>query len=271
MVIHRLKIAVLCSVLLAGCSSTDQDGAYDPFESVNRRVFEFNHSLDKGAALPAATYYKHALPDGLRTGLHNFLSNLNIPVTMANDLLQGDLTYAGYAACRLGVNTTVGILGIVDRATDMGCPSREEDFGQTLGSYGVPGGPYMVLPLIGSTLPRDIAGKLAVDHYFNPISYLQYNGKTYVGWGQNLIKVVDQRSRAVSSLREVERNSVDYYSAMRRLYMQRRNAAIHNEIPQPLAPLPNDPAPPRPTDEEGTPSSNTPVLTNAPPEFSPSR
>lgn len=223
------KSALLLVVLLGGCASPNADGVYDPFEPVNRKVFDFNHTLDNHAALPAASYYKNALPDTTRTGVHNFLSNLSLPVTFANDLLQGELTYAGYAVCRLGVNTTVGVLGVMDPASDWGCPGRDEDFGQTLGVYGVPGGPYMVLPLIGSSLPRDIAGKLVVDHYFNPLSYLQYNGKTYVGLGQNAIKVVDQRSRAVGALHEVERTSIDYYAAMRRLYVLRRNAAIHNE------------------------------------------
>jgi phospholipid-binding lipoprotein MlaA len=210
---------------------------YDPIEPVNREIFDFNHSLDKRAALPAASYYKNAVPDPLRIGVHNFLANLSLPVTFANDVLQGEVTYAGYAICRLGVNTTVGVLGFMDPASDWGCPGRDEDFGQTLGSYGVPGGPYLVLPLVGASLPRDIAGKFAVDHYFNPLSYLQYNGKTYVGLGQNALKIVDQRSRAVGALHEVERTSIDYYAAMRRLYVQRRDAAIRND-PQPVAPPP---------------------------------
>jgi phospholipid-binding lipoprotein MlaA len=234
----RLKIpnrtsALMLTVLLAGCGGTNADGIYDPFEPVNREVFAFNHSLDRHAALPAASYYRNAVPGGVRTGVHNFLSNLGLPVTFANDVLQGDLTHAGYSVCRLGVNSTVGVLGVMDPASGYGCPGRDEDFGQTLGVYGVPGGPYLVMPLLGATLPRDIAGRLLVDHYFNPLSYLQYNGKTYVGLGQSLIKVVDQRSRAVGALREVERTSVDYYAAMRRLYVERRNDAIHNTSPDP--------------------------------------
>jgi len=225
----NLKSALVIAVLLAGCSSTNTDGVYDPFEPVNREIFEFNHSLDKNAALPAATYYKHALPDDLRGGVHNFLSNLALPVTFANDVLQGEITQAGYAVCRLGVNTTVGVLGILDPAADWGCITNDEDFGQTLAVYGVPGGPYLVIPLLGSSLPRDALGKIFVDHYFNPIAYLQYRGKFYVGMGQNVIKMVDQRSRAVSALHEVERTSIDYYAAMRRIYVQRRNAAIQND------------------------------------------
>lgn len=253
----KLTLALVFATLLAGCASTNADGVYDPLEPVNRKIFDFNHALDKGAALPAASAYKAALPDGLRTGVHNFLANLTLPVTFANDVLQGDLTYAGYAICRLGVNTTVGILGVTDPATEMGCPGRDEDFGQTLGVYGVPGGPYLVLPLIGSSQPRDFLGKLAVDHYFNPLSYLQYDGKTYVGWSESAIKIVDQRSRAVRALHEVERTSIDYYAAMRRLYVQRRNAAIDN-VPPPWT------APPPVTNDQDQPSDKSATVPQAP-------
>jgi phospholipid-binding lipoprotein MlaA len=219
---------------MGGCAAPNADGIYDPFEGVNRTVFDFNHTLDNRAALPAATYYKSALPDDVRAGVHNFLANLSVPVDFANDVLQGEFTQAGYAVCRVSVNTTAGILGVLDPAAGMGCPDRDEDFGQTLGVYGVPGGPYLVLPLLGSSLPRDVAGKVLVDHYFNPLAYLQYRGKFYVGLGQNVIKVVDQRSHAVAALREVERNSIDYYASMRRLYIERRNAAIRNDPPESL-------------------------------------
>lgn len=227
----KLKPILILAVLLGGCASTNSDGIYDPFEPMNREVFDFNHSLDKNAALPAATYYKHALPNGMRTGVHNFLSNLSLPVTFANDVLQGEMTRAGYAMCRLGVNTTVGVLGVMDPASGWGCESHDEDFGQTLAVYGVPGGPYLVLPLLGSSLPRDVVGKVFVDHYFNPLGYVAYRGKYFVSLGQNVIKAVDQRSRAVSALHEVERNSIDYYAAMRRLYVLRRNSAIDNDAP----------------------------------------
>jgi len=247
--------------MLGGCAGSNPDGIYDPFEPVNREVFDFNHSLDRNAALPAATYYKHALPDGMRTGVHNFLSNMSLPVTFANDVLQGEITRAGYAVCRLGVNTTIGILGIMDPASDLGCIAHDEDFGQTLAVYGVPGGPYMVLPLLGASLPRDVAGKFAVDHYFNPLGYVSYRGKYFVSIGQNVLKVVDQRSRAVSALHEVERTSIDYYAAMRRLYVLRRNSAVSNDPltvpPPPGAPPPGDAAP------DGTTASAEPPVVAA--------
>jgi phospholipid-binding lipoprotein MlaA len=268
--VPKFKVILVLAVLLGGCADATHDGVYDPFEPVNRGIFDFNHSLDNRAALPAATYYKSALPDTVRLGVHNFMANLTLPVSFANDLLQGELTYAGYAICRLGVNTTVGVLGFMDPATDWGCTGRDEDFGQTLGVYGVPGGPYLVLPLLGSSTTRDMAGKLLVDHYFNPFAYIRYSGKFYVGLGQNAIKAVDQRSRAVSALHEVERNSIDYYAAMRRLYAVRRDAAIDN-LPRPDAPPPQAPgiSPdggdiPTPSDKPTTTSAATPPAPLAP-------
>lgn len=255
----NLKSALVFAVLLAGCSSSNSDGVYDPFEPVNREIFEFNHALDKNAALPAATYYKNALPEGLRGGVHNFLSNLALPVTFANDVLQGEITQAGYAACRLGVNSTVGVLGVMDPAAGWGCVTFDEDFGQTLAVYGVPGGPYLVIPLLGSSLPRDALGKIFVDHYFNPLGYVRYSGKYYVSLGQNVIKLVDARSRAVSALHEVERTSIDYYAAMRRLYVLRRNAAIKNDMLVPQAP----------PDESDLPASSAPAPAEKPPANAP--
>lgn len=220
-------LLVVC-LLLAGCASQTDSAVNDPFEPINRQVFAFNHSLDKHAALPAASYYKSAVPDGMRDSVHNFLSNLTIPVTFANDLLQAEFTQAGIAVCRLGVNTTVGVLGFMDPATGWGCPENDEDFGQTLAVYGVPGGPYLVLPFLGSTLPRDMAGKILVDHYFNPLGYVTYRGKYYVSMGTNVIKMVDQRSRSISALSDIERTSIDYYAAVRSIYLQKRDSAIQN-------------------------------------------
>jgi len=209
-------------LLLGGCSCGTKDAINDPLEPVNREIFAFNRSLDTKAALPAATYYKSAVPGGAREGVHNFLSNLSLPVTFANDALQGRMTLASETICRFGVNTSIGVLGVMDPATDMGCPEHDQDFGLTLASYGVPGGPYMVLPLLGPTMPRDLFGKLVVDHYFNPLGYVSYDGKLYVSLTENLVKLVDQRSRHVGELHDVERNSIDYYSSMRAIYYQKR-------------------------------------------------
>ena len=226
-VTKRIKCAVtLFALMLGGCASTE--GVNDPLEPVNREIFAFNHTLDKHAAVPAASYYKSAMPDDVREGVHNFLSNLSEPVTFANDILQGEATRAGYSICRFGVNTTIGVIGIMDPATGMGCPGHSEDFGQTLGTYGVPGGPYLVLPLLGSSQTRDAAGKIFVDHFFNPLGYVAYHGKLYVSLSESFLSTVDQRSRAVDSLRDIERRSIDYYATMRSAYLQKRDNEINN-------------------------------------------
>ena len=228
--------AIAVTSLLAGCANSQGDAVNDPLEPINRKVFAFNQTLDNRAALPAATYYKSAVPDGAREGVHNFLSNLTLPVTFTNDVLQGEETLAGKAACRFGVNTTAGILGVMDPATGMGFPEDDEDFGKTLAVYGVPGGPYMVLPFLGSTLPRDLAGKILVDHYFNPLGYVTYDGKLYVSLTEKLLKLVDQRSRHIEALRSIERSSIDYYAAMRSIYLQRRDNKAGNADVAPDAP-----------------------------------
>ena len=221
---------IAVTLLLGGCASSSQsDAVNDPLESVNREVFAFNHSLDNRAALPAATYYTSAVPQDARDGVHNFLSNLSLPVTFANDVLQGETTQAGNTVCRFGVNTTVGVLGIMDPASGMGYSEHEADFGQTLAVYGVPGGPYMVLPLLGSTQPRELAGKLLVDLYFNPLGYVTYHGKLYVSLTENVLKLVDQRSRKIGALRDVERTSIDYYASMRNIYLQKHSTNSSDE------------------------------------------
>ena len=219
---------ITLALSLYGCASSS---ANDPLEPVNRVFFNFNHTLDDRAALPAATYYKSAVPQSVRSGLHNFTSNLALPVTFANDILQGEVMRAGETASRLGVNTTLGFGGVTDPATGMGMPEHSEDFGQTLGSYGVPGGPYLTLPLLGAALPRDLVGRIFVDHFFNPLGYLSYHGKLYVSLAQSAIGLVDQRSRNIDSLRTIERTSVDYYASMRDLYLKRRDDEIHNRTP----------------------------------------
>jgi phospholipid-binding lipoprotein MlaA len=236
----RALALLLFGPALAACSSVNEWSATDPLEGFNRQMFRINQSLDRHAALPAAVFYKSSVPEDFRDGFHNVLSNVGTPVTFANDILQGEFSRAGVAAERFGVNTTAGFLGVIDRATEWGLPQQSEDFGQTLGVYGVPPGPYVVLPLIGAALPRDAIGKIYVDHYFSPLSYFDYSGRYYVSLGARLFSTVDGRARAIDDLRDIERNSVDYYAAMRDIYLKRRQDQVDNKAPSdaidPLAP-----------------------------------
>jgi phospholipid-binding lipoprotein MlaA len=222
---------------LCACASVQKWSDNDPFEPFNRKMFWINQKLDHNAALPAAVFYRSSVPGGIRDGLHNVLSNVGMPITFANDILQGQFSRAGTAAKRFCVNTTVGILGVMDPATGMGLPMQQEDFGQTLGVYGVPPGPYVVLPLLGASLPRDAVGRIFVDHYFSPLSYIDYSGRYYVSLGARVFSTVDGRARAIEEIRDIERDSVDQYAGMRDAYIRHRQEQVENRTPQddPLA------------------------------------
>jgi phospholipid-binding lipoprotein MlaA len=225
-------VAVLAfSAWVAGCSSSPEAiEQNDPFEPLNRDVFKFNHGLDNRVALPVATFYHSVAPDEFRDHLHYFLSNLHLPVTFANDVLQGHFERGGQAIGRFAANTTLGFVGVFDVATDWGMPQHDEDFGQTMGYYGVGEGPYLVLPLLGPAVPRDIAGGL-VDHYLDPLGYLNFHDKFIWSWSRSALSFVDSRSRSIDSLREIQRSSIDLYATTRSLYRQSRDAAIHNGEP----------------------------------------
>ncbi len=223
----RILAAVTLGSALAGCVTPDEP--YDPLEPVNRAVFEFNQRLDRNAALPAASYYAETVPNPVRTHIHNVLANLSGPVTTANYALQGEITYAGEALARFAVNTTIGLAGVFDVATDWGLPERSRDFGLTLGTAGVPPGPYLVIPFGGSTAVRDLAGSY-VDGFVSPRRYVgNYSGKPYIGLVRNVIGTVDTRSRNIDAYRDIERNSVDYYATMRNDYLQRRTRLIEQK------------------------------------------
>jgi phospholipid-binding lipoprotein MlaA len=199
----------------------------DPLEDMNRFFFDLNQRVDRHAAQPVATAYKDNVPQTVRGSLHNLLENLGGPVTVANDLLQVQFENAGVAAGRFVVNTTVGVAGVFDVATDWGMPARARDFGETMGTYGMPTGPYLVLPLRGSTDVRDFAGNF-VDGYATPLRYVRYEGNEYVGWMKSTLGSMDNRSTRANDYRDIERNSVDYYATMRTLYLERRARLIED-------------------------------------------
>jgi phospholipid-binding lipoprotein MlaA len=231
--ISSALLAVLLSLMAAGCASSDNKeaaAADDPLEPMNRFFFSFNQTLDRNAALPAASFYVSTVPNPLRTGVHNFLSNLDGPVDFVNSMLQFHLEEAGGAISRFGINSTLGLGGIFDIATGWGLPEEQEDFGQTLGVYGLGQGPYLVLPLRGPSAVRDFAGSY-VDGYFSPLYYVRYSGRQYVGLVRASLGSVDNRSANIMTFREIERSSVDFYATMRDFYRQRRDNAIRNGKP----------------------------------------
>jgi phospholipid-binding lipoprotein MlaA len=238
------KLIFVCAfgLLTAGCaSSANQEAAAanDPLEPMNRYFFDFNQKLDRNAALPAATFYTATMPNPARRGIHNFLDNLGGPVNVVNDLLETQFTNAAKAGGRFLINTTIGVAGIFDVATDWGLPARNRDFGETMGTYGVPQGPYLVLPFRGPTAVRDIGGDY-VDGFFSPLYYfhVQYTGKQYVGLVKSTIGSVDNRSQNIVTYRDIERASVDFYATMRDYYRQRRQRQVEDKS-APTAELPD--------------------------------
>jgi phospholipid-binding lipoprotein MlaA len=228
----RMMGVLALGLLLQGCAllQTKDDGPQqisDPLETMNRFFFDVNERIDRHAALPVTNAYNENVPQRVRGTFHNVLENLGGPVTVANDLLQAQFENAGVAAGRFLVNSTVGIAGIFDVATEWGMPARHRDFGETLGTYGVPPGPYLVLPLRGSTDIRDFAGNY-LDGYATPLRYVHYDGNQYVGWMNSTLGSLDNRTLNIAAYRDIERASVDYYSTMRTLYMERRARLIED-------------------------------------------
>lgn len=231
-------LAVAFTLVLAGCAS-DQDtpaqaeaaaAANDPFEPMNRVIFGMNTGFDNAILLPVAQAYVDVVPEPARNSVHNVLENLNLPVTFANDVLQGEMTRAGQTFGRFTINTTIGIGGLIDFASDFGIPDHTEDFGQTLGVWGVGEGPYLVAPFFGPDPPRDMAGQVA-DIFMDPTTYIHINGHIYWSAGREVAEAIDLRSRSIDQIESIERSSVDYYASVRSLYRQHRNNEIRNGKP----------------------------------------
>ena len=224
-----LVAAVLATASLAGCA-TDPSGQNDPYEKTNRSIFSFDQALDHAVARPVAVFYNHAVPEFARDGVHNFLSNLDAPVIFGNDVLQGSPDRAGQTLGRMVINSTIGLGGLVDVAAKMGIAPHEEDFGQTLGVWGVGEGPYLVVPLTGPSNPRDSVGTV-VDYFMDPLTYMKWNNSTLYMGIRTGMGFVDLRARNVDNLDQIERTSVDLYATTRSLYRQHRNAEIRNGAP----------------------------------------
>ena len=235
---------VAATVLVAGCATPppasdsaavaafQQDN--DPYEPFNRAMLDFNLALDKAILKPVAFVYKEGVPDPLRTNVYNFLENLRSPVIFANDLLQGEMDRAGTTLLRFGMNTTVGLLGINDFATEAGIHKHDEDFGQTLAVWEVKPGPYLVLPIFGPSNPRDGVG-LIVDTLLDPVTWL---APSEYRIGRAVTRAVDRRARRYDEINDLEKNSLDFYSTVKSLYRQRRLDEIRNGAPSAISPAP---------------------------------
>ena len=226
----RNAVSAAMLYALAACASPggEPEQIADPLERVNRYIFAANLALDATVIEPVATIYRDIVPDPARDSMRNFLRNLESPVLLANDVLQRDINAAGVTTKRFFINTTVGIFGLFDRAADMGLVRRDEDFGQTMATYGVGPGVYLVLPILGPSSLRDAAGNL-VDYYFDPLNYYANNtDRGNITLLRAGIRGVDTRARVIETLDEIERTSIDFYATIRSLYHQRRQSDIRN-------------------------------------------
>jgi phospholipid-binding lipoprotein MlaA len=247
-----LSDLLLCSALvLSGCASqpstqpssqqqvtTYEEEFNDPFEDANRKIFAFNQFVDRNAIVPVAKAYRAALPDPVRDSLRDFLNNLREPLVFVNDTLQGQFQRAGETLGRFVINSTFGMGGVVDVAGRWGVPFHEADLGLTLGTWGVPEGPYLVVPILGPSTPRDLGGQVA-EGFGDPWTII-VTGTPYtlywIPFVRGGVAGIDTRSRYIETLADIERTSLDYYATIRSLYRQRRAALIRHEKEENLPP-----------------------------------
>ena len=225
-VVGLLLLCSGCATSLSDPPSADEaDSDNDPAEGVNRAIFKANLAADHAVMRPVAQAYTDHVPEVVQTGVHNVVQNLKEPAVALNDRLQGNVTHAWPSVPRLAVNTTVGAVGVVDVAAKWGLPPHKADFGQTLAVWGVGEGPFVELPLLGPSNPRDALGT-AVDMALNPLTFVGGAPATYASVATGGANFVDVRAQHLHDLDELERNSLDYYATLRSVYRQHREAEI---------------------------------------------
>ncbi len=204
----------------------EYDQINDPLEPMNRAVFDFNGALDTVFLRPIAQGYRAVVPQFGRDRVADFLRNLGDPWVFVNDVLQGNGKKAGETLERFALNSSFGVLGIMDVAKPLGIPHHDADFGQTLGVWGVGDGPYLVLPIFGPSDPRDAFG-LGVDLVGDPVGiYLYERNMEWISYTEFGMNAVVQRESVLDFLDDIRRTSLDYYATLRSLYRQHRAALI---------------------------------------------
>ncbi|MFS2021101.1 VacJ family lipoprotein [Massilia sp. CT11-108] len=228
---RRIVAALLLTplALLSGCATGPGRDPADPLEPLNRATFRFNDTLDRHIAQPVARTYNRTVPRFVRTGVDNFFSNLGDVPVMLNDFAQLRLMDGMNDLMRVAVNSTFGLLGVLDIATPAGIAKRNQDFGLTLGHYGVPAGPYLVLPLFGPSTFRDAAG-FGVDQYASPITYAKPASRNTL-WG---VDFVSTRARYLNATNLLEQAALDRYLFVRDAYLGRRRSLLDEGKEGPL-------------------------------------
>jgi len=242
----RMALAALVIAGLSACASKPPASdpialaayqeANDPLEPLNRAMFKVDAGLDQVLVRPVITTYRFVVPDQGRKGVDNFMNNLRSPITLVNDVLQGELTRAWITIGRFLVNTTLGIGGLMDVGTDMGMPYHSEDFGQTLAVWGIGDGPYVYVPLLGPSTFRDGTGFIIDSFAVDPLAwYGRGDGaESWVQWTSLGLTYLSIKDGTMDPLDELKKSSLDYYAALRSSYRQIRAKDIRNGAPPPL-------------------------------------
>ena len=223
--IKSVTVSMVAVGLLAGCATSGNPK--DPIEGFNRAMFAFNEGLDAAIVKPVATGYEAVLPSPVRTGVTNFFSNIDDLFIGVNNLLQGKVPEAFSDLGRVVINTTVGLLGVIDFATDAGLEKHNEDFGQTFGRWGVGSGAYVVIPVFGPRTVRDTVG-LVLDVKVDPVwAHLPKGARD----AALALRFVNDRANLLPADKVIEEAALDKYSYMRDAYLQRRRNLIHDGNP----------------------------------------
>ena len=217
----RFLTPVLAVLLLSGCA-TGQDPR-DPLEPMNRKIYAFNDRVDKAVLKPVAEGYVAVVPSMVRTGVSNVFRNFGVIVTAANNVLQLKIPNVAQDVMRFSVNLVWGLGGIIDLASELGIAYHDEDFGQTLGYWGIDAGPYLVLPILGPSTMRDTVG-LPADYYINPYRHIDDRATRY---GVLAMRVVDLRANLLSA-DKILQAQFDPYSFLRDVYLQRREHQVRD-------------------------------------------
>jgi phospholipid-binding lipoprotein MlaA len=229
---------MVLGLALSGCaapgpSASGGEAFNDPLEDTNRAIFDVNQAIDRNVLLPVAKTYRTVLIPPMRQAFHDFMQNLNAPVVFANDLLQGQFGLAANTLGRIVINTSMGMGGMFDFATQFGIPYHANDLGITFATWGIGEGPYLVLPVLGPSNPRDLVGQIG-DGFADPGDQVAaaYH-RLWASMVRALVSGIDERSRNIESFDEIQKNAIDLYAQLRSLWRQHRASELRHGEPAP--------------------------------------
>jgi phospholipid-binding lipoprotein MlaA len=235
--ILRLGVAAAALAVVSGCTTMRSPDARDPWEAANRATFEFNQGFDDVLLKPVAEGYRFVMPSPARTAVTNFFANLKDPWIALNQLMQGKVRLAIDDLGRFVWNSTFGLLGLIDVASDMGLPKHNEDFGQTLAVWGADFGPYLVLPILGPSSVRDGLGLIPDAYAYLPWQipkWADFNHRVTWQWSLTGLDLVQTRANLLDATSLLEEAALDRYAFVRNAYFQRRRYLIYDGEPPPL-------------------------------------